>query len=237
MTTVDTTCQICKKPLQLKLDIDNLDRPMTEMFMRMAKNQAVHDRCQDGQYISHSTNAIVEEADSRRKQWCEICPAEFVPPIDWSNPKAKRTNFDLIKGWSGPKGLYVHGATGLCKTRFVYKVLGPMYVDSKDIVCMTHSWFRYRITELTQSDHVKLHALVDRIRKADVWFMDDLGNGRFTPASEEAFEMLLNARTSENKPCVFTSLTTPEQLKLTEERNESINRRIRDFCDIIQFTL
>lgn len=235
-------CQICGKSLSEKtVALLNTDFKggIEETLVKRIGQSLVHDHCNKNWHKAQERKEEIAEANDRSQHWTKLCPPEFAKALDWKNPRCKKQNYDKVFPWRGDgKGLLIVGETGLCKTRFVFKMLGRHHVSGKTISMMSHARFRTKITTLSQSDPTGLVRFVGDILKADIWFLDDLGNGRFTPASEEAFEAILNQRTEQNKPCIFTSLYNQEQLlnAMSPERGASIVRRLLDFCEVIQFS-
>lgn len=236
-TQKEHKCPICKEPLITQFD--STGNPGIDAVLERLSMVTVHDDCYD-KVQSEGRRAVVEtEVQGRKSQWYDICPIEFRKVIDWSNPRAKRHNYDAVYGWTPThKGFIVTGATGLCKTRFVMKMLARHFVDGTSVVMVTHADFRHSVGNLMMTDTAKFRQMMDGMMKSDVLFMDDLGNGKFTPAVEEAFEAILNERTRQNRPCLFTCNVGMDALAatLSDERRAPIIRRIVEFCDEIKFT-
>lgn len=238
--TIQSICPYCDRPSEARVpaDFNSWPSDLRMVFERIIKRGIAHDGCDARSTAAHVGHRLDSMLDMKQRDWEQICPAEFRKPIDWSNRNANRENYEKLKCWRGPKGLSIVGNSGMCKTRFVYSVLAAHFVDGKSLVAMSHADFRHTISWAAMNDSKKLANLVDMIRKADIWFLDDLGNGRFTPAAEEGFELILNDRTQNNKPCIFTLCGSLDQViqQISEGRRTSIRRRIVEYTDLIEFT-
>jgi DNA replication protein DnaC len=73
--------------------------------------------------------------------------------------------------------------------------------------------------------------------KVQILFLDDLGKGRSTPASEEAFFELLNVRLVKCLPTLFTTDLAVERIEagFSDEYSRGILRRILERVDLIEF--
>lgn len=233
---IETTCPDCKGSVNAEIP-DDLPAEMKETFKKIAVRGILHDSCDSHKRALEERNRVTSLIDARIQQWETLCPPEFRKEISFDFPTAKKESWDKIANWKPERGLLIHGKTGKCKTRFVYAMLSKFHEEGMIIAAMTHAEFRHQVTLWAGNDTMKLKKLLDSIRNADIWFIDDLGNGKNTPSSEEAFEMVLDCRVREGRPCIFTTNVPVESIpvKLSVERGEAIARRIRDYCTPVEF--
>lgn len=172
----------------------------------------------------------------RLSQWRQLCPDEFKKPIDFKLCSKKL--HAAIMAWEfGTRGLIATGRTGRCKTRFMFKLCEREFYAGRSLAYVRHSDFREKVSRFAYEDAGKLYRYLRPLREVDIVFFDDLGKGRFTDATEEAFESLLDFRTRGGKPILFTTNDGSESLqaRLSADRGEPIIRRIFDFCEPIDF--
>jgi len=77
----------------------------------------------------------------------------------------------------------------------------------------------------------------DRLAKADALFIDDIGKGKWTPATSSQFWELVDDRTRNRKPIFLTTNLNGEtlvaSLGLDRDIAEPLLRRIRESCDVV----
>ena len=137
------------------------------------------------------------------------------------------------------RGICVFGRAGLGKTRSVW--------------LLVKKWFDHGFTPATfhlASATSSLSAQIseafrrgessewlEQVESADFIFWDDFDKDQLTGRAEEMAFGLIESFTSSKKPILITTQTTGEQLseKFKGERGSGILRRIREFCDGVQF--
>jgi DNA replication protein DnaC len=74
-----------------------------------------------------------------------------------------------------------------------------------------------------------------RLADCDWALLDDLDKCKFTPRAEEALYDILESRTSNARPTIWTCNANSHQLAamFTEERSEAILRRLDEFAEVI----
>lgn len=227
---ITVACNICGGPIHTHHDADAPQWALTVLLRCVACVNCI-DRA-DGKEKSRRAG---ERLEVRSLQWATLCPHEFRKALDWT--RCDRRLHDRLMAWStGERGLYVHGRTGLSKTRFLFCVLHREHLAGRSCAFVVHADFRREVSFLAQTDAVAMRRYLSVLTRADVVLFDDLGNGVITPAGEEAFEMVLGSRTRNGKPTLFTSNTGPEKLaeRFSAERSGPILRRITEFCEDVK---
>jgi DNA replication protein DnaC len=186
--------------------------------------------CIDSATGTEMAKQAAERLERQSATWETLCPYEFKKPIDWT--KCKIAHSDRIMAWQfGAVGLYVHGVTGLSKTRFLFRLMHREWLAGKTCAFVAHPDFRREVGYLAQTDQAAMWRYANVLLKVDVLMFDDLGAGVVTAAGEEAFEWLLAKRCRNGKPILFSSnVDTGRVGKLfSEERRMPIVRRIVEF--------
>jgi hypothetical protein len=194
--------------------------------------------CADAREGKLAAAKIMASETARITSWQTLCPPEYQKDIEWSRKWAKRENLAKLTDWKfGERGLLVSGDNGHCKTRFMWKLMQREWNLGRTMNGLTHIGFRQRVTALAASDQAQMLAYVAALAKTQVLFLDDLGKGRATPASEEAFFELLNVRLVKRLPTLFTTDMTVERIEagFSDDYNRGIMRRILERTDQITF--
>jgi DNA replication protein DnaC len=239
---VDTLCAICGQPMRLFAPVagegENAEL-CTEIVKRLMKT-AAHAECADQRRASQYREERAEKEATARASleagWLKICPEEFRQDLDFS--KCSRINLQRVLQWQfGKKGLLIHGLSGLCKTRFTFQLLNREYFGGRTVKAISHTTFRQHATALASEDAGKLCRFMAALCGADILFLDDLGKGTFTNASEEALCEVIDVRTSKNRPIFYTCNSSLESLalRLSPERGAPMMRRITEHVEPIKF--
>lgn len=182
---------------------------------------------------------ILARENARLTSWNTFCPDEFKKPIEWGRASAKRENMQKLEGWQfQPTGFLIMGGPGRCKSRFVWRLLDREWnINGRKINALGHTEFRYTVSALAASDSHKMLQWITGLGKVEILFIDDLGKGRATPASEEGLHDLLDLRYRTNLPTLYTSNLDPAQIEasFSPDYGQGIIRRILDTCQKIQF--
>jgi hypothetical protein len=177
-----------------------------------------------------------------------LIPPEFTKPIQDESLSNQRA-FQEVMRWkpkSGGSGLICFGPTGSGKTRSVYTRLRELMVeDLVTFVSIGAVELAREIPKLSMEDITKCTAFVRRLaEKPDVLFIDDLHQAKLTPRYAQELYSIVNKRIEQNRPMIVTVQMTSERLldKMAGQNNpdlretaEAIVRRIREFCEPIDF--
>jgi DNA replication protein DnaC len=233
---VPVKCKLCHLPMVVELP-DECE-PYRGALERTARMVAVHDACYDIWQGKSKAAKILADETAKLTSWKTLCPPEFQKPIDWSRKAANRSNLNKILAWTcGEKGLLVLGESGKCKTRFVWKLLEREWTAGRTMAVHTHTKFRATVSALASGDQQQAVNFASALAKTEILFIDDLGKGRATPASEEAFFDLLDKRMTDCRPTLFTSDLTLNQIEqhFSDEYSRGLMRRILERTEQVQF--
>lgn len=199
---VTVPCKICKQPVQVQLPHeDNMFRDFAERALKAA----THSECLEKLDKAAMAARIIAETNSRLETWEHICPEEFRKPIDPSKKGYNATRHSKVMQWVfGEMGLRIIGETRKCKTRFVYQLLHREWKEEREVGAWMHGDLRRELSALGAGNSELLKVFVNRLVALDILFVDDLGKGRATPASEEAFFAIVDARAKHCRPTLFT---------------------------------
>lgn len=183
--------------------------------------------------------------EQREGAWKRVTPAEYREPWDWAkaDPRCNRAEIERVWNWQrGPRGLYIIGRTGLCKTRALHVLLRRLIVEEKrNVKLITGVQFAAEAAAAF-GDPSTTKRWLREFTEVPTLAIDDVAK-RWTPATEDAFFEIVDARTSNQKPLLLTSNYTADHLRtMSKARGEAavardmiepILRRLRDYCDIV----
>ncbi len=235
MITTDYTCKVCRKPGSVTYEETGM--PMIDGVLRSIAGKLSHNHCIDLKLHRELADKILAETKAKKETWAKLCPKEFQKPISFSARGSGRQLHRKIMEWKlGARGLYVHGRTGLCKTRFIWALLNRYFHQGKEISAMTHVDFRFKISGLLASEQRHASDWILYLGKVDILFLDDMGKGRSTPASEEAFHSLIDLRYKNQMPTFFTSERPVGEVceSFSDDRRDAIIRRLEEMSEAIE---
>lgn len=233
---VPVPCRLCKAPVAVELPADG--EFFREELERVARLTAVHNRCYDENEGRLKAAATLAWEKARMANWNKLCPDEFKKELNFKKKACNRNTYDRVMAWRvGENNLLLRGSSGKCKTRFAWKLLEREWNAGYTMAAHTHTELRMTLTSLASNDQPRCNVFVEQLSRADILFIDDLGKGRATPASEEAFFCLLDARMRDCKPTLFTSdlpLTALDAV-WSDAYACGTMRRILERCEKIEF--
>jgi DNA replication protein DnaC len=221
-TQVPATCRICGAK--------------TKAF-RAAVDFALCDDCDAREVERVSQEIAARNRAIRTATWNE----RKMPlrDTDVDQLPAHRAQVDKVLKWKyGPKGLVIHGVTGMGKTRTVLTLLHRLYVEEGHDYefCRVPKWAR----ELESSPPSQVRSLVSPLFYVPLVVLDDVGKERPTERGISALFDVIDTRTSHGLPLIITSNYNGAKLleRLSERDAETaaaIIRRIREFCVNVAF--
>jgi DNA replication protein DnaC len=232
-STIEVPCKVCALPVTVPIHHDADNRAIKSLL-----KITVHNECHDKLVNQAKSRAILDKQAAQAESFAVMCPKEFQKPITFNKTSAKVYDKIMAWDWKDGRGLYLHGRSGMCKTRFAWALVKrEMMTFSKAVVAVTHTEFRYNVTLLSNAGAEPLASYMKRLQLCDILFIDDLGKGRITPAAEEALESLIDCRTRNNKPMLVTANNSLESIAklFGPECAEPIVRRLTDYCESIKF--
>lgn len=152
---------------------------------------------------------------------------------------------------TGDRGLGFSGRAGSCKTRAAYQMLKVAHFAGRS--CASIDGVRFGALSIDQFDDTPFksqHLNLDGHRKTNGteakrhlrrlgdchWLLlDDIDKCKFTPRAEEALFSLLEIRTSNGRPTIWTCNSNASALAglFSAERADAILRRLVEFADVV----
>lgn len=176
-------------------------------------------------------------------EWARICPEEYRSTLEGGRTVLGRLREEqnaleaILAHPLGSRGLILRGSTGAGKTRCMYRLL-RLYFLSKPrprIVAMSAGQFDRECRDAAGT--FVLTEWFERLAKADVLFIDDIGKGKWTAATSGQFWELVDDRTKRGRPIFLTTNFSgdklAEVLHLDGDTAEPLLRRLREHCDVI----
>jgi len=179
-----------------------------------------------------------ERERAHRQAWEDLCPPEYRNSSREHLPNLAK--FEQVQKWQyGPVGLLLIGPTRRGKTRAAWKLLERLHFDEhRNIVAFSPMDLKlavanaWRDTETTED-------WINSLRYAGVLFLDDLDTVKFTEAVEETIYDIFEFRPMHAKPVIATLNQSGPQLAArmnTNGRGAKIVERMREYCEVINFT-
>ena len=174
-----------------------------------------------------------QRAYELRKQWDATCP-----PTYHRTDKSK-LNQDLLKqvmAWQfNERGLVMHGPTGTGKTRMAFMLMQRLHAEGRTVEIFYGNDFAHKCAKKFLNGEGE--DWIASVAKKDVVFFDDLGKFKLTERVEAELFGLIEIRTAWLRPMIVTANFNGSELanKMTADRGEPMIRRLREFCNSINF--
>ncbi|HZS19219.1 MAG TPA: hypothetical protein VFA51_14925 [Candidatus Udaeobacter sp.] len=175
---------------------------------------------------------------SRRRAWESLCPPEYRETSPERLPNLEK--FEQVQRWQfGPMGLLLVGPTRRGKTRSAWKLLERLHFEEhRGIIAMSPMDLKLAVASVWR-DAETADTWIWRLRSAGVVFLDDLDTVRFTEAVEETIYDIFEFRPTHREPVIATVNRTGRELAArmnTNGRGAKIVERMREYCQIVNFT-
>lgn len=176
---------------------------------------------------------------SNSVSWEKICPALYREPWDWAKvfAKANRNALQRALEWSlKPRGIWVGGDSGRCKSRAVWSALERIHASGANIVALDGIEWGEKASEAARES--RLHKWLKELEKPDVVFIDDWGKFRaLNEPMAVATHGLLEKRSAAYKPTWFTTQLADNvieaALSAIPHMEDSVLRRKNEFCEVV----
>jgi DNA replication protein DnaC len=195
--------------------------------------------CEDCIRIATEKQDIEErqqKIDKRENEFWAIVPKIYKTTDEYKISSQLRK---AISEWKyGPIGIGFKGPSGSQKTRASVLLLHSLHKGGRSVFYLKATNLTKNAVEAFSDDKaIKKHAL-ESIRHAtecQVLLLDDIGKGRLSPSAEESLYALLDARTENMLPTIWTTNADSSQLHdmMSEDRGDAIMRRLVEFSTII----
>jgi DNA replication protein DnaC len=180
-----------------------------------------------------------ERAAEQDAAWSRVCPAAY-RDTDESHPGLNPLALEAVRRYEprAARGLGLIGSTGQGKTRCAFLALRRAHTAGLRVNSVSHNRFSRLAMDAfsgTTEERGNARAALDFLKRADVLLLDDLGKAPSTERADAELEELIEARTSNNKPLLWTANGSGEWLiaRLGADRGEPAIRRLAEFCEIV----
>lgn len=214
--------------------------PVQSVCLKCRKPFVTHRQKLFDRDIIPSLCASCDDArDTRLDEWVALCPREFRTREEAGNTDIARMDSEapnwrkLLEWQFGDRGLLVRGESGRCKTRAMWRLIRQLFLARKSVIAMTAARFDRECRDV--GGNFNLTTWFDRLASVDALFIDDLGKGAWTQATEAQFFDLVETRTRDGMPMLVTSNDNGATLaaRLSDGRAEPLIRRLRDYCEVV----
>jgi len=148
--------------------------------------------------------------------------------------------YEILSHPLGHRGLILRGDTGAGKTRAMYRLLRRYHETSPRPSMISMSAGEFDRAARDAAGKFQLTEWFSKIANADVLFIDDLGKGKWTPATAGQFWEVIDARSKEGRPVFVTTNCSGETLVrsigLDKDVAEPLLRRLRESCKALVLT-
>jgi DNA replication protein DnaC len=229
MNVVIKKCKECGK------DFETEEVYMPELNRRFVFQSAC-EPCLDRLLTERDVQEKEAKAQKRENDFWAMVPAIYKTTDETKiNTKLKRAIYE----WKfGSTGLGFKGPSGSQKTRAAVLLLHSLHKGGKSVFYLKATNLTKNAVEAFSDDKaIKKHAL-ESMRNAtecQVLLLDDIGKGRLSPSAEESLYALLDTRTENLLPTIWTTNADGSQLHdmMSEDRADAIMRRLIEFSTII----
>lgn len=229
MASETKTCRKCSSPFEVEFEAGNA---FSEMGARMARFCLA---CLPSVTADSEQARIAEEAAEREARWAKICPAEY-RDTDLTHDGLAPEFVTAAKEWRpGPRrGLGFISDSGRGKTRLLYVALHTAFSAGLWTHATSHLTFRKVAIDASSAEgdnRYAARAKLDMMARVDVLLFDDIGKPASTECVDSEFEDLIERRTSQRKPILWSSNGAGEWLirRFGEDRGKPIVRRLAEF--------
>lgn len=198
-----------------------------------------------------------ESREARLRAWYELCPPDYRSTNWRDHPELSQLCRWVAKFWwlagperdamTGPdgqpvfghqRGLGLFGPTGRGKTRAMYAILRRLHFAG--IRCFAVQAIRFAEAAMLVAERAPWHAregavdLIRRCQTVPVLLFDDLGKENSTPAVAKAMHDLVEERKAHQRPFLWTSERTADELAQFLGANfaDGIVRRIGEITKV-----
>jgi DNA replication protein DnaC len=193
------------------------------------------DVCTD-EFAEKRRNEIKQaKLEAKKAEWSKICPATYNQTDENQlDPKL----FLAAQNWGyGPTGLGFVGPAGTTKTRCAFWLLRKWHFAGLRVAAINAAELSSLSAKQFSDQPEESWAAKERIKNATrcpLLFLDDIGKGKLTERAESDLYALLEHRTSNMLPTIWTANANAKKLGaiLTHDRAEPILRRLTEFSEI-----
>jgi DNA replication protein DnaC len=172
---------------------------------------------------------------SREDEFSKLCPPLY---FETEVSRLPVKQYEQVKSWKySSTGLLLRGDTGTGKTRCAWKLIERLMVcDLWRVDCFDCIGFAHQLARKFR-DEESVEDWVAELADRPIVFFDDLGKLKFTERAEVELFGLIERRCANKKPIIATTNDSGDSLaaRMTDNRGPAMIRRLREFCQIIDF--
>lgn len=233
MTPINTkrNCSDCGE----KFDAYDIEWMGREIF-----RQQRCEKCTEAAQKAFEDAEKVKLAESREQAQQEAFTA-ICPPL-YRDTEASQLHpkfREIAMNWRySSKGLGLVGIAGTGKTRAAYLLIQRMLTLGYTAQATNSTSFAKLCVEQFTDDksrRASAEKAMKSIYRADIWLLDDLGKQRMTERTETELYAVLEHRSSQKLPTIWTANAESDALRrmFSDEHREPIMRRLIDFTTIV----
>lgn len=195
--------------------------------------------CEGALTTSAERERDAARAKARDAKWMKACPTIYRD----TNPADSRLNqaaLALSQAWptTSTRGLGFIGTTGKGKTRCLFLALRRAHAAGSNVAAISHTKFSRVAMDAFSGDAEEKAIARERLKHlhtADVVLIDDLGKPPSTERADSELEELVEDRTSEALPILWSANGSGEWLikRFGVDRGEPTVRRLAEFSEVL----
>ena len=223
-----SNCRICRSPIEWEQAVKPNGRPYEWEV-------TICDRCDEQQKVESADQSHM--ISERKAAFRASIPKVF---LDTDRSRLPAVLIQAIEDYRHSRqGLAFIGKSGAGKTRAMFLLLERLVGQGKSIAWITATDLAYFAADQFSNDPQEKHEAKERLRllrSAKVAFIDDLGKGRLTDRVESEFFDILDTRTREGLPTMWTSNSGGRDLlaMFSADRADALLRRLgREFSTVV----
>jgi hypothetical protein len=193
--------------------------------------------CDAAKMASNEQKKSNEKEDELRTSWEAICPPIY-RDTDLSRIDPRCAQVALDWDANGSVGVGILGTTGAGKTRALYHAMQRAHRLGRSCAAISHNAFSRAVGigfSGDGADRAEARHRLEQLRRAQVVLIDDLGKAPSTERTDAELEDLVEERTANRRPILWTSNGSAGWLakRLGNDRGEPFVRRLSEFSTIV----
>lgn len=179
--------------------------------------------------------AVADVAADQLRRWKRFCPEAHLE-TDVKRLPLPHLASRVLEWRYGPRGLLLHGDTGLGKSRCAWLLVKREFLAGRSVRvldCAAGIDYAARFSESTAA----AARWVDQACRADLLLLDDVFKAKLTDSLECVLFAILDARDQAMLPIIVTTNDAPESLapRLSADRRAPLLRRLREMTQPVAF--
>lgn len=184
-------------------------------------------------------NRLAQKIERIAREWRKQCSPEF-DKTDVARLNQKRLQIVLDAELGNGQGLYLHGKSGVGKTRLAFVKLAQQFAGKGvTFIYMTpFDFIQYSNTAIYRVDEAV--ALMDTLSNCGILFIDDVFKDVLSKAQDAFLFSILSKRKEWERPVIMTSNVSYDDIPMyllddgKNTKSDAMMRRIGQMSQIIQ---